>query len=99
MVMRPKRVIKAGPVDQAGQLQKFVPRIENAFERTSEQIVGPGFGQFRAHLNLAGGCGLPALQHEDAAMGIPHAQASGKSQGFGGFRPKTLRFLILSKPE
>ena len=99
MAMRPKRVIKAGPVDQARQLQKFVPRIENAFERTSEQIVGPGFGQFRAHLNLAGGCGLHALQHEDAAMGIPYAQASGKSQGFGGFRPKTLRFLILSEPE
>jgi hypothetical protein len=97
--MRPERVIEPGPVDQASQLQQFVPRIENALQRTPEQIVRSGFGQFRTHRNLARRWGLIAVEHDRLAMGIPYAQARQKSQGFRGYRPETLRFRILSKLE
>ena len=88
MVMRPKRVIEAAPVNQLSQLQQFVPRIENVFQRTPEQIVGPGFGRFRTHRNLTRCWICPQGTTTGRGWESPPCKRVRNHKVFVGFAPK-----------
>ena len=95
VVIRPKGIVEAIPVDQPGQSDQLVLGVQDRLQRGAKQIVARRLRAFRSHGFSRHRWLSQAVHHNRRRTGIHHAHARAKSQGFGRKGPQTLRIPIL----
>ena len=98
VIERPKRVIEPGPVDQFGQPQKLMFRINNRLQGAAEKVAGWRFWLLWAHHEPRWSISTMRPNHIAVSKGVPRVHRRTKSQDFGPKPNQTLQNSLLEKP-